>query len=524
MPAPHPDPVEVEVFRHLFASVAEEMGVTLRRTGFSPNIKERRDYSAAVFDADGEMVAQAAHLPVHLGSMPLSVAAAIRAVPDLRPGDEVILNDPYQGGTHLPDVTLVRPVFVDDGGASPAWYVANRAHHADVGGGRPGSMVLSDHIDDEGVRIPPARLDDAVLAELLARVRTPREREGDLAAQQAANAVGARRLEELSARHGQEVLAERAGWLQAHAEAMMRAVLAGLPDGEYAAEDELDDDGLGTGPIRLRVRVRIAGDGAEVDFAGTDAAVPGPLNAVFAITLSATVYCFRCLGPPDLPNSAGYLRPIRVVVPPGCLLDAPWPAPVFGGNVETSQRVVDVVLRALHQALPDRVPAASCGTMSNVTFGGTDPRTGRPFAYYETVGGGAGGGPEGPGLSGVHCHMTNTLNTPVEALEHAFPLRIERYALRRGSGGAGQSPGGDGVVRTYRFLAPAEVTVLSERRRRGPWGLEGGADGEPGRNVLRVLTQRPREETDLGGKGAVDAQPGDVLRMETPGGGGWGAR
>jgi len=513
---PNSDPIEVEVFRHLFASVAEEMGETLLRTGFSPNIKERRDYSAAVFDGSGALVSQAAHLPVHLGSMELSVRAAIEAVP-MGPGDEVILNDPYAGGTHLPDVTLVLPVFLGET-ARPAWYVANRAHHADIGGRRPGSMALTDHIDDEGVRLSPRRLDASTEAELLSRVRTPEERAGDLAAQRAANRVGARRLEELAGLHGAATLDERASWLQVHAQAVMEALLASLPDGDYSAEDQLDGDGLGSGPIRLRVRIRIDGKRAVVDFAGSDAAVRGPVNAVYAVTLAATAYCFRCLGPSDLLSCAGSLRPIDVCVPHGSVLDAPYPAPVFGGNVETSQRVVDLVLRALAPALPGRVPAASCGSMNNVTFGGVDPVAGRRFAYYETIAGGLGGGPGGPGLSGVHAHMTNTRNTPVEALEHAFPVRVASYRLRRGSGGAGRHRGGDGVVRAYRFLGPAQVTVLTERRRFAPWGLAGGAAGSSGENVL----VRGAVVRDLGGKAAVDVEHGDVLRIETPGAGGWG--
>ena len=499
------------MFRHLFASVAEEMGVTLRRTAFSPNIKERRDYSAAVFDADGHMVSQAAHLPVHLGSMPLSVRAAIDAVP-LGPGDEAILNDPYSGGTHLPDITVVRPVFLDPSDDRPAWYVANRAHHADVGGERPGSMVLSDHIDHEGLRLAPQLLDDGCVHRILAAVRTPAEREGDLAAQRAANATGHARLLAMCEDHGRATVAERARWLHARAEAMMRAVIEDLPDGVYAAEDWLDGDGLGAGPIRIAVELTISGDSAHVDFTGADPQAAGPMNSVFAITLSATVYCFRCIAPAELPGSGGYMAPIRVTAPEGTIVNARYPAPVFGGNVETSQRIVDVVFRALQQALPDRIPAASCGTMNNVTFGGTD------FAYYETLAGGMGGGPAGPGASGLHSHMTNTLNTPVEALEHQYPVRIDRYALRPGTGGAGEHAGGDGIVREYRFLAPAAVTVLSERRARGAWGLNGGGDGAPGRNTLVRADGR---EEPLAAKFALDVSPGETLRIETPGGGGW---
>ena len=507
----------MEVFRHLFASVAEEMGVTLRRTAFSPNIKERRDYSAAVFDADGAMVSQAAHLPVHLGSMPLSVRAAIEQV-ELRPGDEAILNDPYAGGTHLPDITVVRPVFLDDDDQRPAWYVANRAHHADVGGDRPGSMVLSDHIDHEGLRLPPQLLDEACTRRIVAAVRTPDERQGDLAAQRAANATGEQRLRELAATHGRQPLAERARWLHARAESMMRAVITDLPDGVYEFEDWLDGDGLGSGPVRIAVTLTIEGDEAHVDLSDSDAQVRGPMNSVYAITLSATVYCFRCIAPAELPGSGGYMAPIRLTAPEGSIVNARYPAPVFGGNVETSQRIVDVVLGALQQALPARVPAASCGSMNNVTFGGEAPGPGGAFAYYETLAGGMGGGPAGPGASGLHSHMTNTLNTPIEALEHQLPVRIQRYALRNGSGGAGEHPGGEGVEREYRFLTEAQVTVLTERRDRGPWGLHAGGAGAPGRNTL-IRADGTREA--LPAKAAIDVRPGDTLRIETPGGGGW---
>lgn len=520
MPA---DPIEVEVFRHLFASVAEEMGVTLRRTALSPNIKERRDYSAAVFDADGRMVSQAAHLPVHLGSMPLSVRAAIDQV-ELEPGDEAILNDPYAGGTHLPDITVVRPVFVDEGGEdgagrrTPSWYVANRAHHADVGGQRPGSMVLSDHIDHEGLRLAPQLLDDACVRRIVAAVRTPDERQGDLAAQRASNATGETRLRELTARHGAGRLTQRVAWLHQRGEAMMRSVISRVPDGAYAAEDWLDGDGLGSGPVRIAVRLTIDGEEAHVDFSESDGQVAGPMNSVFAITLSATVYCFRCIAPAELPGSDGYMRPIRITAPEGSIVNARYPAPVFGGNVETSQRIVDVVMRALQQALPGRVPAASCGSMNNVTFGGHDRASDRAFAYYETLAGGLGGGPEGPGASGLHSHMTNTLNTPIEALEHQFPVRIDRYALRRGSGGAGEHSGGEGIVREYRFLEPVQATVLTERRDRGPWGLGGAGEGAPGRNSV---VRADGGERALPAKAAVDMKAGETLRIETPGGGGW---
>jgi N-methylhydantoinase B/oxoprolinase/acetone carboxylase alpha subunit len=519
---PKVDPIELEIFKSLFVSVAEEMGVALTRASFSPNIKERKDFSCAVFDGRGRTVAQGDHLPVHLGAMPLSVAEAIASV-DMEPGDTVILNDPFRGGTHLPDITMVTPVHIR-GRKAPAFFVANRAHHSDVGGMAPGSMPLATELFQEGIIIPPVklvrrgRIDRDILSFVLANVRTPEEREGDLTAQLAANRRGRDRLLEIAAKYGAPCVERRMADLQDYSERVMRAALREIPDGVYRFEDFLDGDGTGSGPIRIRVAIRVRGDAAVVDFTGTDGQVRGNVNANYAITLSATLYVFRCIVRGDVPSNAGLLRPLRVIAPPGSVVNARPPAAVAGGNVETSQRITDVLLGALAGAVPDRIPAASSGTMNNVTFGGTHPKTGRSFAYYETIGGGMGASPRSDGISGVHTHMTNTRNTPVESLEHYLPVRIRRYALRRGSGGPGRFTGGDGIVREFEFLAPARVNILSERRRFAPYGLRGGGPGKPGTNTL-VAGGRRRL---LGDKDSLDVGPGDRLIIETPGGGGYG--
>ena len=518
------DPIAFEVFKSLFVSVAEEMGVTLCRTSFSPNIKERLDYSCAIYDAAGETIAQGDHMPVHLGAMPLSVRAAIDQGP-LAAGDVVVLNDPFRGGTHLPDLTMVSPVFLPGEPGRPAFYVANRAHHSDVGGMSPGSMPLAREIFQEGLIIPPVTLVrggvvvDDVLRLILANVRTPDEREGDLTAQIAANRVAERRLCEIAGTFGAAAVATYAAAAQDHTERVLRATIAGIPDGDYAFADRLDDDGFGNGPIAIRVRVRIAGDGADVDFTGSDPQTTGGVNANFAITLSATLYAFRCLVREDVLYNAGIGRAVHVVAPPGTIVNAVTPSAVAGGNVEASQRITDVVFGALMQALPGQLPAASQGTMNNVTLGGRHPATGRPFAYYETIGGGMGARPGLDGISGVHTHMSNTRNTPIEAIEHYLPVRIRQYAIRRGSGGPGRWRGGDGIVREYEALTETEVTVLSDRRIGAPYGAQGGAAGQPGRNTLI----RDGVETPLPGKVRLTLAPGDRLRIESPGGGGYGS-
>ncbi len=518
------DPITLQLYRHRFAGIAEEMGVTLRRTAYSPNIKERLDFSCALFDGQGRLVAQAAHIPAHLGAMPASVYTILDHFPTWAEGDVVIVNDPFAGGNHLPDITMIAPVFV--GGATPAFFVASRAHHADVGGMTPGSLPLSTEIFQEGIIIPPLKLyragvlNEDVLSLILRNVRTPEERRGDLAAQRAAAAVGIRRLRELVAAYGQEEVLAYCGHLQTYSERITRAAIAHWPDGVYTFEDVIElieDDRLTLTPIR--VAAIIAGDEITFDFTGTAPVVHGSLNAVIAITQSACYYVIRCLIEEDAPMNAGCFAPVHVVAPENSLVNAGPPAAVAAGNVETSQRITDVVLGALAQALPDRIPAASQGTMNNLTIGGLRS-DGRPFAYYETIGGGMGASAAGDGLSGVQVHMTNTLNTPIEALEIAFPFRVRRYGLRAGSGGDGLQRGGDGIVREYELLAEATVTMISERRAVAPWGIAGGDAAQPGRNTL--IHADGAEET-LPSKFTRRLRPGERLRIETPGGGGWGA-
>ncbi len=509
------DPVELAVFQNVFHSIAEEMGAALRRTAFSPNIKERRDYSSAVFDGSGNVIAMGDDMPVHLGSMPMSVRAALDKL-TLEAGDVAILNDPYEGGTHLPDITLVMP--------AGAFYVANRAHHADLGGVYPGSMGLCTEIWQEGVRIPPLKLvakgvlNRELLALLLNNVRTPREREGDLTAQLGACRIGAERMTEVVAKYGMARVAANVTAMLDHSEALIRAELERLPAGEFTAEDYLDDDGIAQRPVLIRVTLAPSPARLCVDFTGSAPQVAGSLNAVAAITYSAVFYVLRCLLPEEAAPTAGLMRPVKIVLPEASVVNARPPAAVAGGNVETSQRIVDVLLRAFAQMLPDRIPAASSGTMNNLTIGGVDPRTGELFAYYETIAGGSGGRPMGDGVSGVHTHMTNSLNTPVEALEYAYPLRVRRYAFRKDSGRGGLHRGGDGLVREVELLAPAQVTILSDRRRFAPYGLQGGSEGATGRNVLI----ENGVERELPGKCNINAAKGSVVRIETPGGGGWG--
>jgi N-methylhydantoinase B len=518
------DPITLEIFRALYTSVAEEMGASLRRSASSPNIKERRDYSCAVFDRRARLVAQGDHMPVHLGSMPTAVAAAVAGCA-MGPGDVVVLNDPFAGGTHLPDITLVAPVHDRDG--ERQFYVAARAHHADVGGATPGSMGAATDVYGEGLRIPPVRLvragelDADTLRLLLANMRVAEEREGDLAAQLGAMRTGAARLAEVVGRYGFDEADRYAGHLIEYAARHMRARLAEVPDGRYAAEDWLDSDGAGGGPVRIAVAVTIDGDRATVDFAGSAPQVRGPFNAVESITISAVYYVFRTLLSADVPASAGVLAPVTVLAPPGSVVNALPPSAVAAGNVETSQRIVDTLYRALHLALPGVIPAASQGTMNNLTIGGVDPRTGRQFAYYETIAGGMGARPSADGLDAVHTHMTNSLNTPSEALEYAYPFRVVRYSVRRGSGGAGRYRGGDGVVREIELLAGARVSLLSDRRDRGPYGLAGGEAGAPGRNwVIRAGA----EPELLPAVCTLDLDAGDRIRIESPGGGGFGGR
>jgi N-methylhydantoinase B len=503
MPAGRPDPVTLQVMIGGLRAACEEMGAVLIRSAHSANIKERRDCSTALFDAAGEMVMQAEHIPVHLGSMPEAVAA----VRDLeqRPGEVWMLNDPYRGGTHLPDITLISPVF--DRGVMIG-FAASRAHHADVGGPTPGGMpVRSTRLEEEGVVIPPTPAGMHELEQLAARMRSPRQRLADLRAQRAANRVGAQRLAELAERHGLDELRSGMAETLAYAERRTRAALAELPDGTYEATDVMEDDAGGKQrDVRLQVAATVAGEELELDFSGTDPQVEGNLNCPLSVTKSAAYFAVRVLTDPDAPPSAGAYRPIEVRAPAGSLVNARSPAAVAAGNVETSSRIADLVISALGGARP--VPAQGQGTMNNLTLAGDG------FTYYETLGGGQGACPDADGPSAVHVAMSNTLNTPVEALETEFPLRVRELALRRGSGGAGLHRGGDGIVRELEALAPLRFTLITERRRHAPRGRGGGGDGEPGRNLLNG--------EPLPSKADGEMARGDRIRLETPGGGGYG--
>jgi N-methylhydantoinase B len=520
------DPVRLEIFKNLFHSVAEEMGAALRRSAFSPNIKERRDYSCAVFDVNHDFLAMGDHMPVHLGSMPMSVTAALQTL-QLDCGDVALLNDPYAGGTHLPDLTMVMPVYAPRS-KQPLFYVANRAHHADIGGANAGSMGMSREIFQEGLRVPPVKIlrrgkvVPDVMSMILANVRTPREREGDLTAQIAACRTGERRLLNLVSKYGEAEVISYARHLLDYSARMMAATLQTIPNGTYRAVDFLDNDGVTSERQRIAVAIRIRGQSAEVDFSGSAAQCSGSVNAVEAITWSAVFYVFRCLLEEQVPATSGLMRSIRVIAPPGTIVNARPPAAVAGGNVETSQRIVDTLLHALSRAMPSRIPAASQGTMNNLSFGGKDARrggAGAPFAYYETIAGGTGGGPGFAGSSASQSHMTNTLNTPTEVLEHVYPVLVRRYALRGGSAGDGKFPGGEGLIREIEFLTDVQVGILSDRREVPPYGLSGGKPGQVGKNEL-ITEGRARR---LPSKCTIYAPAGAMIRIETPGGGGWGS-
>jgi len=543
------DPVTLEVVRNAAAAVCAEMNATLVRTSHSPNIKERKDCSCALFDATGDMVAQAENIPVHLGAMPFSVAAAIEAFPPgtLSPGDAVLLNDPFRGGAHLPDLTLVTPVFATDAGDDLVALAANRAHHADVGGARAGSVAAdSTEIYQEGVRIPPVKLreagepNEAVEDLLFANVRTPDERRGDLRAQVAANETAVERTRELLDDHGRDTLGAAFSAVQDYGERRMRAAIAALPDGTYRFEDVLDDDGRGTEDLPVVATATIDGETVTVDFEGTAPQTEGPVNAVFAVTASATYYAVRCVTDPDIPPSAGAYRPIEVRAPEGTIVNPAPPAAVVGGNLETSQRVTDAVLGAFAAAVPERAVAAGQGTMNNVTFGGTDPRRGgsaggraadgEPFAFYETQGGGFGGRAGADGMDGVHVHMSNTLNTPAEVLETAYPLRVREYALRPDSGGPGEFRGGLGLRRAIEVRAACTCSLLADRQRHAPYGIAGGGDGARGETRIDRRRDGPDEWDGhdaidgerVPGKSTHELSPGAVVTMFTPGGGGYG--
>ncbi|MEW5826803.1 MAG: hydantoinase B/oxoprolinase family protein [Candidatus Bipolaricaulota bacterium] len=518
------DAAGLEVLRHGLAAVAEEMNADLIRTAYSPNVNERRDCSSAVLDASGRLVAQAESIPVHLGAMPFSVASACAAVRRWSPGDIAVMNDPYAGGAHLPDITFVAPVFV---GHMLVAFVANRAHHADVGGKEPGS-VAADCVEifQEGLRIPPVKLwrcgrpDHDLLSLILLNVRTPEERRGDLEAQSAGCRVGVERVAALAARHGRDRLVDGMQAVLNYAERRMRDALSAIPKGKYAFEDALEDDGAGRGPLPIRVAVTSGGDTLEVDFTGSAPQTAGPLNAVPAVTASAVYFAVLAATDPTIPPNEGAFRPIQIHAPLGTILNPRPPAAVVGGNLETSQRIVDVLLGALGAARPAHAVAASQGTMNNVTFGGCDPRTARVYTFYETVAGGFGARPDQDGIDGVHAHMTNTLNTPIEALEKVYPLRVRRYELVAGSGGAGRWRGGLGIRREVEAVGhAARVSILSERRLSTAYGVAGGSPGRSGRNAVR---RADGTMEDVPSKGVFTLEPGDALCVETPGGGGYG--
>jgi len=533
------DPVTLEVLRNAVEAVAGEMNATLVRTAHSPNITDRRDCSCALFDPSGAMISQAENIPVHLGAMPHSVTAALEAFPaeTLAPGDAVLLNDPFHGGAHLPDLTLVAPIFAGD---ELVAFAANRAHHADVGGASAGSIAAdSADIYAEGVRIPPVKLyeagerNDGVADLLFANVRTPGERAGDLRAQHAANQTARERFGEVVDRYGRETVADSLAAIQDYSEERMLTAIAELPDGEYHFEDALDGDGRGGGEVTIVATVTIDGDRIRADFAGTDPQGPGALNAPIAVTTSATYYAVRCVTDPEIPPNAGSYRPIEINAPAGTVVNAEPPAAVVGGNLEVSQRVVDVLFGALAEAVPERVAAAGQGTMNNLTLGGVDPRNGEAFAFYETQGGGFGGRGGADGMDGVHVHMSNTRNTPAEVLETAYPLRVWRYALRPDSGGAGEFRGGLGLRRDIEARAEMTCGLLADRRTRAPYGVSGGESGTSGVDYLLAdgdgAGDASADDSDDGGAERLDPKstrhlvPGDVVSLQTPGGGGYGS-
>lgn len=504
---------EIAVLHHALVGIAEEMGEVLKRSAYSPNIKERRDYSCALFDAQGRLLAQAAHLPVHLGSMPASVHGVLAKL-KLQDGEYALVNDPYSGGTHLPDITMVAPIHHD---GRLLGYAANRAHHADIGGAAPGSMSPQTDLMAEGLVIPPSLLDERLLSLVLANTRTPEERRSDLSAQQAACDRGRLRLAEVVARHGHAAFKRMCALLFKHSHGITRRTLQGLKPGTITSEERLDDDGAGTSNIAVRLKLKVSRDRLIFDFSASDPQVRGGVNAVRAVTESAAFYSVLCLCNPRPPINQGCFECIEVVTQPGTVVDARRPAPVAGGNVETSQRIVDVCLAALALAAPGRVPAQSQGTMNNLTIGGLKPDGGQ-FTYYETIAGGCGAGPERAGASATHSHMTNTLNTPVEALEHAYPLRVDEYALREHSGGEGEHRGGEGVVRRVRTLVDARFGLLSERRVHAP---DGAGKGKPGRQGINQIVNLQGEAEPLEGKCSGELRAGEAIEIRTPGGGGW---
>ncbi len=509
------DAVELSLFNQRIAAVCDEMGARLRQAAFSPNIRDRLDYSCAVFDAGGGLVAQAAHIPVHLGSMAYALQRIAGGF-EWRHGDMLVFNDPFLGGTHLPDVTVVAPAFTD---GRLVGFVANRAHHADIGSSTPGGMPVSSTPEEEGIVIEPqylvreGRTDREKLERFVAASRNPRDETGDYTAQIAANLTGVERLEALASAGGVDAYAAAVEEINRYGGRLARKVLEVIPQGRWSFTDYLDDDGFGANDVPIRVTLEVGAGGIRADFTGTAAQVKGNVNCPVAVTVAAVHYVFRCFLPVYAPTCHGLFSMIEVVAPEGSLVNARPPAAVTGGNVETSSRIVDCVIGALSRALPETIPAASQGTMNNLAMGHEESDGEPAWAYYETIGGGCGAGADSAGRSAVQSHMTNTLNTPVEVLEMKYPLRIRRYAVRRDSGGRGRFRGGDGIVREYEFLRPAVFTILSERRRRSPWGVAGGDDGAPGENLLNGEA--------LPAKVVRRARPGDRLTIKTPGGGGF---
>ena len=510
------NPVELSIFANRIEAVCDEMGAALQRAAFSPNIRDRLDYSCAVFDASGCLCAQAAHIPVHLGSMAFAMQDIVSAI-NWADGDMVILNDPYMGGTHLPDVTMIAPVFVDN---KLHGFVANRAHHADIGSETPGSMPLSTELAQEGLVISPQklvenhRLNENRLNELMSHLRNPAESRGDFSAQVAANRVGLARLRELILHMRASSYPAALESLNDYAEQLARASFEAIPNGTYRFSDVLDDDGLGHTDINIAVQITVASNSIDVDFGGSSQQVAGNVNCPLSVTAAAVYYVFRCLLPPQAPACAGSFRPVTLHAPEGSLLNAQSPAAVAAGNVETSTRIVDVVLGALAQAIPEQIPAASHGSMNNIAVGHGGDNEQPAWDYYETIGGGMGASAHSDGLDAVQTHMTNTLNTPIESLEMNYPLRISRYQVRHNTGGEGVHNGGNGITREFEFLAPAQVTVLSERRRHAPWGINDGSSARAGSNSCN--------DASLSGKQSFKVDAGHRLLIETAGGGGWG--
>jgi len=515
------NPILLEVFKNKFSGIAEEMGIVLQRTSFSPNIKERKDFSCAVFNKDGNLVEQASHIPVHLGSMPMSVISVIQNL-KLEEGDIAILNNPYKGGTHLPDITAVAPVYHN---GEIVFYVGNRAHHSDIGGVSAGSMPLADSIFQEGLIIPPVKLvrkgkiDRGIMEFIKSNVRTPEEREGDFLSQIMALNTGIKRIKELINKYGVEKTIFYSQSLINYAEKIVREYIRQIPNGVYRFKDYMEDDGLGSKDIKIEVEVRVKDDKLEIDFSNSDRQVKGSINAVKSITYSAVLYVLRSIIEEDIPTNYGIMKPVKLITSKGSIVDCQFPAPVSAGNVETSQRIVDVLLGAFAEAIPLKIPSASQGTMNNISIGGVNLE-GKQFTYYETIGGGMGASAKTDGESGIQSHMTNTLNTPVEALEFEFPFLITEYRLRKNSGGDGLKRGGDGLVREYKFLTDVEVTVISERRRLAPYGLFGGESGKTGKNYII----KNDKLIEMEGKFHTTLKAGEKLRIETPGGGGYGKR